>query len=132
MGLRTDKEMVPNVVANAATHIHKEVVRADEIVAGETVGAIGKIVACALPSNAGHQVSAHFLAEPRLIQRVEVAEDWTIRLSGIRSLARPPRSLESEADSLMENNVGSDVVVQTALLGTKQKAAAVAAVTRPR
>lgn len=125
MDLRTHKDMSPHVVTNSGTHIDEEMVAADKIVAGETVGAIRHIEAGALPADATHQIQADLLADAGLIQAVEVSENGAKGLSArsaVRALAAFPGSFKVESYALVEDHVGADGGIKASLFRADEEA----------
>src|SRR6266446_5862277 len=122
VNLGTNKNVSPDVVADAAADIRQEVTTANEIVAGKTVRAVGQIKTSTLPADASHEVQADLLAHLGLVHDVEIRKDGTIGLSAgsaVRSLAPSPGSLKVEADAPVEDYVGTETWVEASLFWTE-------------
>jgi len=131
VGLRAEKKVSPYVVADAAANIDQEVVAAGVIVAGETVGAIRQIESSGLPTDAGHEVRADFLADARLVHAVEIKQNRAERLttgSAISSLTPFPTTLKGEADAFVEYDIRAHAGIKASLFGTDARGR----VARPR
>ena len=76
-----DEYVSPNVVAEPGSSVDQEVIRADVVVTGEAVGAIGKVKASGLPTDAAEEIDTDLLAQARLVYAIEGEKDRAVGLS---------------------------------------------------
>lgn len=121
--LRAHEDVSPNVVADARSNVHQEMIRT--LIAGAKVHAVrgGRVAveAGALPADATHEVQPSLLTETWLINGIEVEQDGTEGLatdSTVLSLACFPVGIKAEADAAMQDYITSEIHVQSALLRT--------------
>jgi len=122
MRFGADEDLAPDVVTNAAANMDEEVIVAG--IAGAEIDAIRcgniSVEAGALPADAAHDVGAELLAESGLEDRIEVIQDWPVRLTTIAAavyaLAGSPSHFKVEAKPAVEDNVGTHGGVKATLL----------------
>ena len=120
MNFGAHEKIVPGVIANAAAKILHELVIAGVVDAAAKVAArrCKRIIeADAGDADTAEQVETSFLAQLRLIEKVEVGQNWAIvNLAGdIRSLASPPGSLDVDSETLLEaNDISADAQIRAA------------------
>ncbi len=122
VNLWADKDVVPNVVADAAAEVFHEVVAAGvvdtpaaEVAAGDY---LRDVEACAGDTDAAHKIKPNFLAQTRLKEPVEVGQDGAVVFvfSGIVSLAGSPRGFNVKAKAALEaNDVTADADIGATL-----------------
>src|SRR5450432_1938858 len=115
-----DKGVAEEVVAKSAAYVHQKVIVAG--VAGvedlATGSGLESVEAGRLPADTGHQIGANFFGDARLIDAVEIKQDWTIELAcAVQALLGSPVRFEIESHPLVENYVAADGGVQAALFG---------------
>src|SRR5580704_6473072 len=115
VNLRTDKNMAPDVKANAASDVRHEVVGADVV---DTTAARGArdVEAVIASADASHQVEAKSLTQMRLVEEVEVGQDRTkVLLPGeVDALSSPPGGFDIKAELLDGKHVAADVEISAA------------------
>jgi hypothetical protein len=121
--LGPDENMSPHVVPDPGSSVDLEVVGTDVVIAGETVGAVGKIEASSLPANASHQIQSNLLAQARLVNAIEGEKDGAVGLTNASKvpLTGPPVGIKCEADALVKDHVATEVGVQATFLRTNNK-----------
>jgi hypothetical protein len=111
------EKVVPHVVADAAAQILHEVITGGVVDAtGEVAarGGVGHIEAGAGDADAAKEISADFLSQLGLEQRIEVGEDGTIGfVAEVARLTRSPGSLHIEAEAPLEaDNISADAEIR--------------------
>ena len=123
VSLWADEDVSPEVVAEAAANINKEVVAA--VVAGAEIDATAgiriAIEAGALPADAAQEVKAYLLAELGLIIAVECKDNRAIRnaQASIVPLAASPCGFKGEADPFVKNDVSADAGIEASFFGNE-------------
>lgn len=125
MGFGADEYVSPDVITETAADVDEEVVRAlvagTELITGE--GVDDSVVAGALPADTAHQIKAGFLVDARLVNAVEIENQGTIgnALATIIALAAAPDGIKANADAAMEDHVGADIGIESALFGAEER-----------
>src|SRR5260370_42288627 len=117
--LRTDKNVAPNVIADAATKVFHEMIAAGVVNAAGDITRGWEIESSAGDADSGHQVEAKFLAQTRLEKGVDVGQDGAVLLIAVVvCLSRPKRCFGAKAKAPVPeaNEVAADVDVAAALL----------------
>ena len=124
VNFRPDKELAPEIVADATAEVLHEVIAAGEASGGaRAAGGVSRYVE-SITGNAdsSQQVKANFFAYFRLEQRIGVSQNRTIGFETIVvGLLVPPGSLYVEADPFSQKYVRADVEVGPALFHWGQK-----------
>lgn len=123
MNFRAKESMAPEVVADAGSQINQEVIGA--VVTGAegkaAVGGLEAVETGGLPTDSAKQIGAHLFVEARLVDRIEVEEDRTISLAETAEIPNgSPGGIKAGADTALKDNVGADVGVEAAALGTNE------------
>jgi hypothetical protein len=117
---RAHKKVVPEVVTNAGAKMLHKVIAAGVVDTPSEIAAsddLRNVETGGGDADAAHQVEADLLADPRLIQRVEVGKNGTVRFvfAGIDSLAGSKRRFDVEAEPVPEaRNVASEIEIGAA------------------
>ena len=116
--LGTDKNVTPNVVADAAAKIFHEMIAAGVVDAAGDITRGRQIESSAGNADSGNQVEAQFLAQTRLEKRVDVGQDGAVGLIAVVvCLSRPERCFGAKAQAPVAeaNQVAADVDVAAAM-----------------
>src|SRR5260370_556066 len=117
--LGTDKNVAPNVVADAAAKIFHEVIAAGVVDAAGDIARGWEIESSAGDADSGHQVEAKVLAQTRLEKGVDVGQDGAgLLIAVVVWLSRPERCFGAKAQAPVAeaNQVAADVDVAAAML----------------
>jgi len=121
--LRPDEKAVPEVVTDAAVHMHQQVITADVGGATRWVTTItGRVVETyAFAADPAHELSTDFLTEPGREYGVEVVKNGTkFLVVVIKPLFGSDRNFSVEAEAVLENNVGAEAGVGSPLFRGRQ------------
>src|SRR5260370_18189586 len=88
--VRTEKNVAPNVIADAATKVFHEMIAAGVVNAAGDITRGWEIESSAGDADSGHQVEAKFLAQTRLEKGVDVGQEGAERLIPVVSSASRP------------------------------------------
>jgi len=114
MNFGAHEKIVPGVIADTASKILQELVIAGVVDTAAKVSARRSeriIEADAGDADTAKQVETSFLAQFRLIEKVEVGQNRTIiNLAGdVSSLTSPPKSLDVDSETFLEaNDISAD------------------------
>lgn len=123
MNFGAKESMAPEVVADTGSHINQEVVGA--VVAGTegeaVVGGLEAVKAGGLPTDSAKQIGAYLFVEARLVNGIEVEKDGAISLAEPAEVSNgSPGGIKAGANPALENNVGTNVGVESATLGANE------------
>ena len=112
--------MVPDVVANTAAEVHHEVIVAGVVAVTRiriSAGDVRYVEASGSDADASEQVEADFLAQLRLVERIEVGQDRPVGfIAKITCLTRPPRGFDHNSEVTFEaDDISSDSKIGSSL-----------------
>ncbi len=103
------KNAVRDVKLEAATHMHEQVIAAYVIGAARKAAIdVWGIEANALSAKACHHFRSGAAAKPRCVNRVEVVEDWAIRLEAVTDVrVSAPSNFGLDAELVLKQDVAA-------------------------